>query len=457
LQRNFAADFPDYAAPSNPLPLTLKEIQALLSADEAMLLFSVADEESYVFALTDERFDWKSLPIGSEMLAQEIAAFRRGLDVGSISQATDPPDHAGLFDLALANELYATLLGPVETLVKDKRSLQVVPAGALTALPFQLLLTEKPLAAVPDRLEGYRDAAWLLKRQAVSVLPSVASLKALRTFARKDRSTKPMIGFGDPVFKPLQDTTTNKRADMMSGTAKSAARSLVAGAYADIWQGAGVDRDKLAQVLPQLPDTADELNAIAHSLGVAASDIHLGADARETTVKRSPLADYGIVHFATHGLVAGDVKGLAEPSLALSIPRQPSDLDDGCSRQVRSRSSNSTPTGSSCRPAIPSPATSLAPRRCRAWRALLCGSPRAIGFALGGCFGSRDLAHHRNLRSSQIRSRDRPRRGAASGDAWLSQRCVILEACLPRVLGPIRTDRRGGGTLNPCDLCCASQ
>jgi CHAT domain-containing protein len=41
------------------------------------------------------------------------------------------------------------------------------------------------------------------------------------------------------------------------------------------------------------------------------------------------LADYRIVYFATHGLVAGDVKGLAEPSLALSIPRNVTDFDDG--------------------------------------------------------------------------------------------------------------------------------
>jgi CHAT domain-containing protein len=78
-----------------------------------------------------------------------------------------------------------------------------------------------------------------------------------------------------------------------------------------------------------LPDTADELNAIARSLGVAAADLHLGRDASETTLKRAPLADYRIVYFATHGLVAGDVKGLAEPSLALSMPKQPTDLDDG--------------------------------------------------------------------------------------------------------------------------------
>jgi CHAT domain-containing protein len=36
-----------------------------------------------------------------------------------------------------------------------------------------------------------------------------------------------------------------------------------------------------------------------------------------------------VVYFATHGLVAGDIKGLAEPSLALRLPAQPSDLDDG--------------------------------------------------------------------------------------------------------------------------------
>ena len=70
-----------------------------------------------------------------------------------------------------------------------------------------------------------------------------------------------------------------------------------------------------------MPDTADELDAVARDLGVAASDIHLGADASETTVKRAPLADYGIAYFATHGLVAGDVKGLAE--------KQPPELDDG--------------------------------------------------------------------------------------------------------------------------------
>jgi CHAT domain-containing protein len=326
LQKTFAVEFPNYAALSNPLPMTAKEIQALLSGDEAMVLFAVTEKESYVFAITRDRFDWKPVPLGAEALSQKVAAFRRGLDV---SHASDASGKSGLFDLALANDLYATLLGPVEALVKDKRSLLVAPAGALTALPFHLLVTEKPAAAIPEKFDGYREAAWLLRRHAVSVLPSVASLKSLRVFARRDQSTKPMTGFGDPLFDPTQDGAGDKRAAGRPGATKSASRAVVSAAYTEFWRGAGVDRARLAAALPQLPDTADELNAVAKDLGVPASDIHLGSDASETTVKRAPLADYGIVYFATHGLVAGDVKGLAEPSLVLSIPKQPSELDDG--------------------------------------------------------------------------------------------------------------------------------
>ena len=334
LQKTLAAEFPDYAALSNPLPMTVKEAQSLLSPDEALVLFSVVDSESYVLAMTRDGFEWRRLPLGTDAISQKVAAFRRGLDVSKIGNASEPSGRNDLFDLALANELYGALLGPVETLVKDKRGLLVVPSGALTALPFHLLVTEKPGAAIPESFDGYREAAWLLNRQAVSILPSVASLKALRVFARKDQGIKPMTGFGDPLFSPAPDGPGNNRAAKASDTtksavAKSASRSITSAAYTDFWQGAGVDRAKLAQALPELPDTADELKAVAKDLGVASADIHLGADASETTVKHAPLSDYSIIYFATHGLVAGDVKGLAEPSLALSIPEHPSELDDG--------------------------------------------------------------------------------------------------------------------------------
>jgi CHAT domain-containing protein len=139
----------------------------------------------------------------------------------------------------------------------------------------------------------------------------------LRASGRNVPAPKPLIGFGDPVFGPEQ-------SDRLVAT-----RSLATPAYADLWRGAGIDRAALSQALPAMPETAGELRAIAAKVGASLNDIHLGADASESTVKRAPLADYRIVYFATHGLVAGDVSGLGEPSLALTIPAQPSDLDDG--------------------------------------------------------------------------------------------------------------------------------
>jgi CHAT domain-containing protein len=323
LQGVFGAEFPDYAALSNPQPLTVKDIQALLSDGEALLLFATGEKASYVFAVTRHRATWKSIPLGTAALSSRVAAFRRGLDVEALRQSAESGKPV-LFNLGLANELYAALIGPVEEVIKDARHVLVVPAGPLTSLPFHLLVIEKPVTAIPQLRDigSYRDVAWLIKRQAVSVLPALASLKASRQVAHRDPSARPMVGFGDPVFDPAE------RAKALAER-RARTRVVVTRGYGDFWQGASIDRVNLAHYLPSLLDTADELKAVAKTLGASAGDVHLGNDASETLVKRTALADYRVIYFATHGLVAGDVAGLGEPSLALTLPKQPTELDDG--------------------------------------------------------------------------------------------------------------------------------
>ncbi len=316
-------EFPEYAALASPKPLQAKDVQQLLGADEALVFFLTGNKESYVFALTRDGFEWHTIAIGADNLSEKVAALRNGLDLEKLQEFAGKPV---LFDLNLAHELYVALIGPVETLVKNKRHLLVVPSGPLTSLPFHLLVTEKPAQPVTQvkDIARYRDAAWLIKRQAVSVVPSVASLRALRLFGRKAEGTKAMIGFGDPIFDPAERARTLAER----GATKSRAIAMTR-AYSEFWQGSSLDRKKLAQALPTLLDTADELEAVAAKLGAPSSDIHLQKDASEATVKRAALANYRVVYFATHGLLAGDVKGLGEPALALTIPREPSELDDG--------------------------------------------------------------------------------------------------------------------------------
>jgi CHAT domain-containing protein len=308
--------FPEFAKLNAPKPLQIDDVQKVLGPDEALVLLLTGDKQSYVFALTDNAFDWHTIPVAGGDLATEIEQFRKGLDV----------DQLQTFDLDLAYRLFGQLIGPVDGLVKNKSHLVVVSSGTLTALPFHLLVTEKPAkASLP--LNGkspeqdaapYRDAAWLIKRQAVTVLPSVASLRTLRSFPRREMNQKPMIGFGDPIFSQ----------ESAPGNNRDAARTRGARSYTEYWRGAGLDRSALASA-PRLPDTADELRAVASNLGAANSDIHLRRDASVTTVKRAPLEDFRIVYFATHGLVAGDVKGLAEPALLLSLPASPNPDDTG--------------------------------------------------------------------------------------------------------------------------------
>jgi CHAT domain len=195
-------DFPDYAARANPKPLTIEETQRLLRPEEALVFILPGDKESYVFALTRDAFDWQTIPLGKEALSDKVKAFRHGLDVIALGKTVEA-GKPELFDLNLAQELYASLLGPTDALIKDKRHLLIVPAGPLTALPFHFLVTQKQEGAAKGSsiFAPCRDAAWLIKRQSITILPSVSSLKALRMSARTGEGAKPLIRFGDPVFR----------------------------------------------------------------------------------------------------------------------------------------------------------------------------------------------------------------------------------------------------------------
>jgi CHAT domain-containing protein len=165
---------------------------------------------------------------------------------------------------------------------------------------------------------------WLVRKYAITILPSVASLKVLRGGNAVAAAAKPMIGFGDPIID---------RTARTDGRPKLAAlnRSLTS-----FYRGVTVDTTALAEALSALPETADELRAVAKILGATSEDIKLGDAATVTTVKNQRLDNYRVVYFATHALVAGDVekfaKVKAEPALVLSTPENPSEEDDGLLR-----------------------------------------------------------------------------------------------------------------------------
>ena len=157
---------------------------------------------------------------------------------------------------------------------------------------------------------SYTELAWLLKKYAITVLPAVSSLRALRAFAKSAPGAEPFAGFGDPVLG-------GSGAESRSATL---AKLFSRGAVADVTE---------VRKMRRLPDTADELRAIAATLKSRSESLYLGEAATETRLKTLDLARFRHIAFATHGLMAGDIKGVAEPALVLTPPEQGTERDDG--------------------------------------------------------------------------------------------------------------------------------
>ena len=307
LRNLFNQRFPDYVALSKPQPLSLQETQALLGDDEALIAVDL-DMKSYAWIVTKNRAEWRQLFIDAEDVSKAVAILRVALD----------PEFSRPFDHAAAYRLYQQVLGPVSEIILEKTRLSFVLNGALTGLPPQVLITSDP---------GGRDLVsvdWLVRKYAITVLPSVASLKILRGTKNTVKTVKPFVGFGDPIFDRSAQTGTRRKVASLK-------RSLTA-----FYRGAMADTKTLAEALPALPETAEELRAVADKLGAKPEDIKLGEAASVANVKRALLDNYRVVYFATHALVAGEVakfaKVKAEPALVLSIPEKPSEEDDGLLR-----------------------------------------------------------------------------------------------------------------------------
>jgi CHAT domain-containing protein len=256
-------------------------------------------------------------------LEATVTDLRKALEPEATRVEEIPP-----FDIGEAYALYAALLAPVESGWKNAKSLVVVTNGALGELPLGLLPTTNVLvdAQAQPLFAGYRDVPWLARTHNVTVAPSASAFLTLRSLPAGSPRRENLIGFGDPYFSPAQAAEAEAEATKAADVATSDAS-----ADADATRGRplklraaphteNVDKAELA-MLPRLPDTRQELTAMARALDVdPVKSLYLGKDANERNVETLELTRYRVVAFATHGLIPGDLDGLTQPALALTAP-----------------------------------------------------------------------------------------------------------------------------------------
>ncbi len=316
----------------------LKEIQAALPADGAMLIFGNTDwQEMTTLLLTRSHLIGRSTPLGplvESMRRGHAEGFRafeqnvRGINLEQVTpsilkldEAGEGHGLAGVVDLyrhrllnlvdanskqteAMGKDLYGLLIKPFEKQLTGKKKLLLVPHGALSLIPFETLV------------DGNNQ--YLLQTKQISYASSVTSWLLLkkRVYEKQRRS---VLALGGAIYQ------AKKRAQKTSGRKDESLsiKTLRSMSMRDAYQHLGLAN------WSDLPGTRVEIGQIEKAFPDA--KLMVGKEVNERNLKQlsrsGELARFKVVHFATHGMLVPNVPELS--ALVLSQTADAAAEEDG--------------------------------------------------------------------------------------------------------------------------------
>ena len=254
---------PRYAALKYPEPITLAETQRMLDDKTVLLSYSLAEPQSYLFAVSHDDFQVKRLP-SEAMLSESVQRL--------LAAITDRNNPAPEEYRRQAARLSQQLLQPISRMLDGKRALVIVADGSLHRLPFEVLF-------LPDTSSrgDLRALPYLIRRFAISYAPSASVLVELQHDPH-ETAPKGFIAFGDPIYE-------------------QPATSIIASALRATSPAGRIN-------LQPLPYSHTEIDGIAKLFARDDRELFFGQAASEENVKAPDrLARYRLVHFSTHGYV----------------------------------------------------------------------------------------------------------------------------------------------------------
>jgi CHAT domain-containing protein/Tfp pilus assembly protein PilF len=270
---------PRYAGVQYPKPLGVERIQhELLDADTTLIEYLLGEKQSFVWAVSPQKVAVAVLP-PRRQIEEQVAAYRQIL----AKKASALTLRQAIAEYqSQSRQLSELLLRPIAGALASSRRLVIVPDGLLAYLPFETL----SVAASPQ-------SGPLLESFAVTYAPSASAWAAIRTQSKTlAPPPKLLLAFGDPVY--------TRGADGGEPKAKSATtRSILPDAIPSVLS---FDAERGFD-FTSLPYTRAEVTGIGAIYPPKQSQVYLGAEAREETVKTEKLDQYRYLHFATHGMI----------------------------------------------------------------------------------------------------------------------------------------------------------
>jgi CHAT domain-containing protein len=293
------ADFPRFRAVSSDT-IALADLQKILRPGEAYYRMTVAGDNVYAMLVTPTSARAAKLQATAKQLDEQVGALRDTISTTENGKRITYP-----FDVALSHQLYSELFGPFAATVAPVKHLIFEPDGALLRLPPNLLVMDQASVdsyqqrakAGDEAAYDFRGIAWLGRDRDISTAVSPRSFAQLRS-APPSAGRKSYLGLGENT------------------PPAASAEGLIP---------AAADRDCILPLSSwSHPISANELQtagAIIRKFDPNGVEIVTRDQFTDTGLKaRTDLAQYRILHFATHGVVtARAAKCAAQPALLTSF------------------------------------------------------------------------------------------------------------------------------------------
>lgn len=283
IRADFKQNSPLYSKIKNPEPFDVAEFQHKFLDENTLLLeFSLGAETSYLWLVGKSELTVYALPPRADLetkirrllalLTEREKRADENLEQFQARIASAESEYN-----QKAGELSHALLGQIEEKIRGKRLL-VVPDGILNYFP---------LAALPLPASGEK----LIAANEIVYQPSAATLEFLESAQRTAAPQKNVLVFADGVFSANDPRIAGEGNNF----------ELALNAVSDVFRS-GRQFDSLKN-LPRLEASLKEAEAIVEIAGHRESTLFSGFDATRERVLQENLADYRVIHFATHGLL----------------------------------------------------------------------------------------------------------------------------------------------------------
>ncbi|KPF69576.1 hypothetical protein IP88_11590 [alpha proteobacterium AAP81b] len=284
-------------------PVEMARLRQVLRPGEAYLKLAEVGGSLYGIAIAgDTARMFKSALPASEVnaLAQRVLATARSYD--------DPVRgrRVRAFAVADAARLFDAITGPARDLVLGAQALVFDPVGDLRNLPMAILVTDPASVtayAASKKKFDYTGIAFLASRSQLSTALSPRSLVVTRERQGGEIAPKPFLGLGENA-RATDDSAAADRTVQLGQSCR-----VRYGEWATIQNGND-------------PISARELTIAADALGVPGAPSITGPAFTDVALLRAAaageLAQYQVLHFATHGLPATPFPG--HPDCAGGLP-----------------------------------------------------------------------------------------------------------------------------------------